>query len=247
MTLEKVPQRKRSFYEKYIKRLLDIICALLAIVVFCWLYAIIAILVRTKLGSPVLFKQPRPGLIDPKTGQERIFNMYKFRSMSDDRDANGNLLPDEVRLGKFGKALRATSLDELPELYNILKGDMSIIGPRPQLVRDMVFMDDRTRMRHTAKPGLSGLAQVEGRNAITWSQKFEWDLKYIEKVSFLGDLKILVKTVLKVFIPKAAEATETDVTDDYGDALLKAGEVSREKYDALQVQAIELLEEKKKK
>ena len=170
MTLEKVPQRKRSFYEKYIKRLLDIICALLAIVVFCWLYAIIAILVRTKLGSPVLFKQPRPGLIDPKTGQERIFNMYKFRSMSDDRDANGNLLPDEVRLGKFGKALRATSLDELPEAFNILKGDMSVIGPRPQLVRDMVFMTSAQRMRHTAKPGLSGLAQVMGRNAITWEE-----------------------------------------------------------------------------
>lgn len=239
-------KRKQGFYEKYIKRLLDIICSFLAIVVFSWLYVIIAVIVRIKMGSPVLFKQPRPGMIG-KDGKERIFDMYKFRTMTDARDENGELLPDEQRLPKFGKMLRATSLDELPEAFNILKGDMSIIGPRPQLVRDMVFMDDRTRMRHTAKPGLSGLAQVEGRNAITWSQKFEWDLKYIEKVSFLGDLKILVKTVLKVFIPKAAEATETDVTDDYGDALLKAGEVSREKYDALQVQAIELLEEKKKK
>ncbi len=160
-------QRDMGFYEKYIKRLLDIICSLLVIVIFCWLYAIIAIIVRVKMGSPVLFKQPRPGLIDPKSGRERIFDMYKFRTMTDERDADGNLLPDEQRLPKFGKMLRATSLDELPEAFNILKGDMSVIGPRPQLVRDMVFMDERIRMRHTAKPGLSGLAQVNGRNAIT--------------------------------------------------------------------------------
>lgn len=236
-------KRKQGFYEKYIKRLLDIICSFLAIVVFSWLYLIIAIVVRIKMGSPVLFKQPRPGMINPRTGKEQIFDMYKFRTMTDARDENGELLPDEQRLPKFGKMLRATSLDELPEAFNILKGDMSIIGPRPQLVRDMVFMDDKTRMRHTAKPGLSGLAQVEGRNAITWEQKFEWDIKYIEQVSFINDLKILVKTVLKVFIPKAAEATETDVTDDYSDALLKAGEVSREKYDALQAQARNLIKE----
>ena len=236
-------KRKQGFYEKYIKRLLDIICSFLAIVVFSWLYVIIAIIVRIKMGSPVLFKQPRPGMINPKTGKERIFDMYKFRTMTDERDENGNLLPDEQRLPKFGKMLRATSLDELPEAFNILKGDMSIIGPRPQLVRDMVFMDDRTRMRHTAKPGLSGLAQVEGRNAITWEQKFEWDIKYIEHVSFVNDLKILVKTVLKVFISKAAEATETDVTDDYGDWLLRTGEVSKSKYDALQEHARNILEE----
>ncbi len=127
--------RKCGFYERYIKRLLDIICSMTAIIIFGWLYIIIAILVRVKLGSPVLFKQPRPGKIDLKTGHEKIFYMYKFRSMSDERDENGNLLPDEVRIGKFGKALRATSLDELPEAFNIMKGDMSVIGPRPQLVR----------------------------------------------------------------------------------------------------------------
>lgn len=235
--------RKKGFYEKYIKRLLDIICSLLAIIVFSWLYLIIAIVVRVKMGSPVVFKQPRPGIIDPKTGKEKIFNMYKFRTMSDARDEQGNLLPDEVRLGKFGRALRASSMDELLEAFNILKGDMSLIGPRPQLVRDMVFMTDEQRMRHTAKPGLSGLAQVKGRNSITWEDKIEWDLKYIENVSFINDLKIIFLTVKKVF-GREESSEEIDVTDDYGDALLKAGKVSREKYDALQAYAKHLLEDR---
>ena len=193
------------------------------------------------MGSPVLFKQPRPGLI--KNGKEQIFDMYKFRSMTNERDAQGNLLPDNQRLPAFGKMLRATSLDELPEVFNILKGDMSVIGPRPQLVRDMVFMSDEQRMRHTAKPGLSGLAQVKGRNAITWEDKLNWDLKYIEQVSFFGDVKILLETVKKVFVPNAAEAAETDVTVDYGDALLKAGKISASRYDDLQVQAKKLITE----
>lgn len=238
--------RKRGFYEKYVKRLLDIICSLLAIVVFCWLYLIIAVVVRVKMGSPVLFKQPRPGLIDPKTGREQIFDMYKFRTMTDERDENGELLPDEKRLPAFGKMLRATSLDELPEALNILKGDMSVVGPRPQLVRDMVFMSDKQRMRHTAKPGLSGMAQVMGRNAITWEDKINWDLKYIEKVSFLGDLKIVWLTVKKVF-GKGESSDELDVTDDYGDALLKNGKVSKEKYDALQAEAKNILAEHERK
>ena len=232
--------RKRGFYEKYVKRLLDIVCSLLAIIVFGWLYIIIAFLVRIKMGSPVVFKQPRPGIIDPKTGKERIFDMYKFRTMTDARDANGNLLPDEERLGKFGKALRGSSMDELLEAFNILKGDMSIIGPRPQLVRDMVFMSDEQRMRHTAKPGLSGLAQVMGRNAITWEDKLDWDLKYIEKVSFWNDLKILLLTVKKV-IGHSEGSEELDVTDDFGDALLKAGKVSKEKYESLQDEAKHIL------
>lgn len=234
--------RKQGIYEKYMKRVFDIICALLAIVVFCWLYAIIAVLVRVKLGSPVLFKQPRPGKIDPKTGREKIFYMYKFRSMSDERDENGNFLPDDVRLGKFGKALRATSLDELPEAFNILKGDMSIIGPRPQLVRDMVFMTDEQRMRHTAKPGLSGLAQVNGRNDITWEEKLDWDLNYIEKVSFLGDVKIIFQTVMKAFV-KQEGITDGDLATayDYGDWLLKEGKVSKEEYIKKQDKAKELL------
>lgn len=228
-------ERKCGFYELYIKRLMDIVCSLAAIIVFSWLYIIVAVLVRVKLGSPVLFKQPRPGKIDPKTGREKIFYMYKFRSMSDDRDENGNLLPDDVRLGKFGKALRATSLDELPEAFNILKGDMSIIGPRPQLVRDMVFMTDEQRMRHTAKPGLSGLAQTRGRNALSWDAKLATDLEYIENISFLGDVKIIINTVKQVFFKErgieGGTVDEVDITDDFGDYLLKAGRVSKEEYD----------------
>ena len=236
-------QRKIGFYEKYGKRALDIFCALLAILLFGWLYAALAILVRVKMGKPVLFRQPRPGMVDPKTGEERIFDMYKFRTMTDDADPDGKLLPDEKRLNKFGRMLRATSLDELPEVFNILKGDMSVIGPRPQLVRDMVFMTPEQRMRHTAKPGLSGLAQVMGRNAISWEEKFQWDLKYIEKVSFWGDLKLVWMTFAQVFIRKnMTESTkEIDLALDYGDAMLKDGKVSREEYDALQSQAEELL------
>ena len=168
--------------------------------------------------------------------------MYKFRSMSDERDVDGNLLPDEIRLGKFGKALRATSLDELPEAFNILKGDMSIIGPRPQLVRDMVFMTDEQRMRHTAKPGLSGLAQVNGRNDISWEEKLNWDLKYIEKVSFLGDVKIIFQTVMKAFV-KQEGITDGDMATayDYGDWLLKEGKVSKEVYDELQKETVDCL------
>lgn len=235
-------ERKRGFYEKYIKRLLDIICSLLAIIVFSWLYIIIAIVVRIKMGSPIIFRQARPGLINPKTGRECIFEMYKFRTMTDERDMNGELLPDEARLPAFGRMLRATSLDELPEAFNILKGNMSVIGPRPQLVRDMVFMTDEQRMRHTAKPGLSGLAQVMGRNAITWEDKINWDLKYIENVSFIGDCKIVWMTVKKVF-GNGEKSEELDVTDDYGDSLLKSGKVSRSKYDALQAYARNLIKE----
>lgn len=229
-------QRKKGIYERFIKRFLDIVCSSMAIVVFSWLYVIIAIIVRIKMGSPVLFKQPRPGMIDPKTGKERIFEMYKFRTMTNEKDENGNLLPDEIRLPKFGKMLRATSLDELPEAFNILKGDMSVIGPRPQLVRDMVFMSDEQRMRHTAKPGLSGLAQVMGRNSITWEDKIKWDLKYIENVSFCQDIRIVLLTIKKVF-GKGQSVEETDVTDDYGDALLKEGKISKSEYDELRMHA----------
>ena len=235
-------ERKIGFYEKYVKRVLDIICSLLAIIVFSWLYVIIAVIVRVKMGSPVLFKQPRPGLI--KNGKETIFDMYKFRTMTDERDDQGNLLPDEKRLPKFGAMLRRTSLDELPEVFCILKGDMSVIGPRPQLVRDMVFMSDEQRMRHTAKPGLSGLAQTKGRNAISWEDKLNWDLKYIEKVTFWGDVKLVLETVRTAFI-KAEGITdgENATALDYGDALLRDGRVSREEYDELQTQARNILAE----
>lgn len=234
--------RKMGFYERYIKRAIDIFCSGLAIIVFCWLYAIIALLVRIKLGSPVLFTQYRPGLIDPKTGKERIFKMYKFRTMTDKKDAEGNLLPDEVRLTKFGAWLRSTSLDELPEVFCILNGTMTLIGPRPQLVRDMVFMSEEQRMRHTAKPGLSGLAQVSGRNAISWDRKLQYDLEYIKQVSFVGDLKILFKTVEKAFIKQEGITEEGSVTAaDYGDYLLQTKQIRKEEYDKKQDEAKELL------
>lgn len=219
-----------GIYEKYIKRPQDFVFALIAMIVLSPVLLIIAILVRVKLGSPVLFTQVRPGR------DEKIFKLYKFRTMTDKKDENGNLLPDSIRLTSFGKKLRATSLDELPELFNILKGDMSVIGPRPFLVRDMVFMSDEIRMRHTVRPGLSGLAQVNGRNAITWEDKFKWDLEYINKISFINDLKILLATVCKVF-GKRESSEELDVTDDYGDWLLKEGKVSVEEYDMLQEKA----------
>ena len=231
--------KKQGIYERYIKRLLDVICALAALIVFGWLYIIVAVLVRVKLGSPVLFTQPRPGK------DEKIFKLYKFRTMTDARDENGKLLPDDVRLTKFGKALRSTSLDELPEAFNILKGDMSVIGPRPQLVRDMVFMTPEQRLRHTVRPGLSGLAQTRGRNALSWDGKLETDLEYIQHVTFLGDLKIIFDTVKQVFFRQKglenSDVDEVDITDDFGDFLLKAGRVSMEEYAEKQAEARELL------
>lgn len=227
---------KIGIYEKYVKRVIDIVCALAAIIVFSWLYLIVAILVKIKLGSPVLFKQPRPGK------NEKVFNMYKFRTMTDEKDENGNLLPDETRLTKFGKWLRSTSLDELPEAFNILNGSMSVIGPRPQLVRDMVFMTPEQRKRHAVKPGLSGLAQVNGRNAIGWEKKLNYDLEYIKKISFLGDLKIIFQTVEKAFL-KQEGITEVDMAtaEDLGDYLLRTGKVTKEEYDKKQVEAKEIL------
>lgn len=233
---QQIVPHKKGFYEKYIKRPLDVICALLAIICFFWLYAIIAILVRIKLGSPVIFKQMRPGL------NEKIFPLYKFRTMTDERDENGELLPDEIRLTKFGKWLRSTSLDELPEAFNILNGTMSVIGPRPQLVKDMVFMTDKQRMRHTVKPGLSGLAQVNGRNGISWEEKLDWDLKYIEKITFLGDMKAIIDTVGKAFVKKEGINREGTVSDmDFGDWLLSEGAVSKEEYDERQAEAKRIL------
>lgn len=237
-------QRKIGFYEKYIKRFLDIICSLLFIIIFCWLYGIIAVIVRIKMGSPVIFKQLRPGIV--RDGTETIFDMYKFRSMTDERGRDGELLPDDQRLSKFGAILRSTSLDELPELFDILKGDMSMVGPRPQLVRDMVFMSDEQRMRHTAKPGLTGLAQVKGRNAITWEEKLDWDLRYIEHVTFWGDMRILFETVVTVFKRNGITDGENATVLDYGDALLKSGKVSQAKYDVLQAYAKNLIKEHEK-
>lgn len=235
--------RRISFYEKYIKRIFDIICSVLAITVFWWLYVIIAILVRIKLGSPILFTQYRPGIIDQRTGKEKIFKLYKFRTMIDKRDSNGELLPDNLRMTKFGAWLRSTSLDELPEVISILKGDMSVIGPRPQLVRDMVFMSNKQRMRHTVKPGLSGLAQIMGRNAISWDKKLKYDLHYLKHISFKNDLYILLNTVIKAFLKKEGITEEGKVTSsDYGDYLLSNNRISREEYDKMHKKAERILE-----
>lgn len=181
-----------SFYAKYIKRFLDILISLVAIFVLSPVLIIVAILVRSKLGSPILFRQQRPGM------DEKVFEMMKFRSMTDEMDAEGNLLPDDVRLISFGKALRATSLDELPELFNILKGDMSLIGPRPLLVKYLPLYNDEQRKRHLVRPGLTGYAQVNGRNAQTWKQRFAYDVEYVEKVSLFFDITVLFRTVITV-------------------------------------------------
>lgn len=180
---------KDGIYCRYLKRILDIFCALAAMTVFCWLYAIVAILVRIKLGSPVIFCQERPGK------DEKIFKLYKFRTMTDARDENGDLLPDRLRLTKFGRLLRSTSLDELPEAWNILKGDMSVIGPRPLLVKYLPRYNAEQHRRHDVRPGLSGWAQVNGRNALTWEEKFKLDVWYTEHVSFALDVKTLLLTV----------------------------------------------------
>ncbi|MGU9349364.1 sugar transferase [Clostridium perfringens] len=229
-------KREQTVYERYIKRVLDLIWAILAIVVFWWLYIIIAILVKIKLGSPVIFKQQRPGL------NEKVFSLYKFRTMTDERDENGNLMPDEVRLTKFGKWLRSTSLDELPEVFNIINGDMSVIGPRPQLVRDMVFMTEEQRERHSVRPGLSGLAQVNGRNSISWENKLNYDLQYIKKITFLGDVKIIIQTVQKAFIKQEGISEDGMATaEDLGDYLLRTKQVEKSQYDSLQAMAKEII------
>ena len=199
-------------YEKYLKRPLDFCCGLAAVIVFWWLYAIVAILVRVKLGSPVLFAQERPGKIDPKTGKEKIFKLYKFRTMTDARDENGKLLPDDVRLTKFGRLLRTTSLDELPEAFNIIKGDMSVIGPRPLLVKYLPRSTAEQRRRHEVRPGLSGYAQVNGRNTVSWEEKFKLDVEYVDHITFLGDVKIVLDTVLKAFIKREGISSESSST-----------------------------------
>ncbi len=185
-------ERRRGFYERFVKRPQDFLCALAALVVLSPVLLILTLLVRAKLGAPVFFTQDRPG----KDG--KIFKLYKFRTMLDAYDANGEPLPDDVRLTSFGKKLRATSLDELPELINILKGDMSVVGPRPLLVRYLPRYNERQARRHEVRPGFTGLAQVNGRNALSWEEKFEWDVRYVDNVSFLGDWKIIFKTVWTV-------------------------------------------------
>lgn len=203
-----------GIYERFIKRPFDFLCAFLAIVVFFWLYIIVAVLVKVKLGSPVLFTQERPGRIDPKTGEEKIFKLYKFRTMTDERDENGELLDDEIRLTKFGKFLRNSSLDELPEAFNILKGDMSVVGPRPLRVKYIPRYNETQRRRHEVRPGLTGWAQVNGRNGITWQKKFEYDVEYVDSISFLGDIKIIFQTVINV-LKSSSDGEGIDVDEEF--------------------------------
>ena len=193
-------------YECWFKRPIDIFCALAAIVVFWWLYILVAVLVRVKLGSPVIFRQKRPGK------DEKIFELYKFRTMTDEHDENGVLLPDEVRLTKFGKFLRSTSLDELPEAFNILKGDMSVVGPRPLLVEYLPYYTEEERHRHDVRPGLTGLAQVNGRNNLTWEQKFAYDLEYAREISLIADIRIILMTVQKV-VKRSDVSVDTQSTE----------------------------------
>ena len=201
--------KKPTLYSKFIKRFLDILLSLTILILFCWLYAIVAILVRVKLGSPIIFRQARPGK------DEKIFHMFKFRTMTDEKDENGNLLPDEIRLTRFGLLLRKTSLDELPEFINILKGDMSFIGPRPLLVKYLPYYNDRERLRHSVRPGLTGYAQAHGRNAISWEKKFEYDVYYVEHLSFLTDVKVVIDTVKTLFSHDQVVLNALEDFDEY--------------------------------
>ncbi len=206
--MEKV---KKGPYALFFKRFFDVLCSLIVLVLFFWIYAIVALLVRIKLGSPVLFKQERPGRIDPKTGKERIFRLCKFRTMTDAKDEKGDLLPDSERLTPFGSWLRKTSLDEIPELVNVLKGDMSLIGPRPLLVKYLDRYNEEQHHRHDVRPGLTGYAQAHGRNSLSWEDKFAMDVWYTKNVTFANDIKIIFATI-KTVITKEGINSETSAT-----------------------------------
>ena len=229
-------------YSAFLKRGFDFFLSLLAILVLSPILLILTFIGAVVMKGNPFFTQLRPGKIDKKTGREKIFRLIKFRTMTNAKDKEGNLLPDEKRLVKYGRFLRSTSLDELPELINILIGNMSIVGPRPQLVRDMVFMTDEQRKRHTVRPGLTGLAQVSGRNNITWEEKFEYDLKYINNgITLIGDTKIILATALKV-VKRSNTVREGTVSDiDFGDWLLEQGTVDRPEYEEKQKEAKDLM------
>lgn len=228
-------------YEKILKRVFDFTFSVIAVILFFPLLVILALIGAIAMKGNPFFTQPRPGKINSKTGKEEIFKLIKFRTMSNAKDEKGNLLPDSVRLNAYGRFLRSTSLDELPSFLNIIKGDLAIVGPRPQLVRDMVFMTEEQRRRHTVRPGLTGLAQVNGRNNITWEQKFEYDLSYIKRITFLSDLKIIFQTVLKVLKRSDIVREGTDSDMDYGECLLKNKKILQEEYNRKQNEANEIL------
>lgn len=235
-TLSRGKHNNNGLYERIFKRFMDFSLSIIAIIIFSPLLIIVAILVRFKLGSPVLFKQKRPGL------NEKIFTMYKFRTMTEENDKNGNKLPDNARLTKFGRMLRSTSLDELPELFNIVKGDMSIVGPRPQLVRDLVFMTSVQRKRHMIRPGLTGWAQVNGRNNVTWEEKLSLDLYYLNNVKLIFDLKIILKTLSKVLRKEDVSTEGLETSEDLGDYMLRIGKVDIKQYKENQELCTKLLE-----
>ena len=224
-----------GIYTKHIKRAMDFFLSFCAIVVLSPILLILTVVGAIAMKGNPFFTQLRPGK------NEKIFKLIKFRTMTCEKDKNGNLLPDDKRLTGYGKFIRSTSLDELPELINILIGDMAVIGPRPQLVRDMVFMTERQRMRHKVRPGLSGLAQISGRNAINWENKLEYDIEYIQNITFLGDWKIIFLTVLKVFKREDISADGMETAEDLGDYLLENGIVDKKIYDEKQADALELL------
>ena len=228
-------------YRRYIKRLFDIAISLVVIVVLSPVYLILLIAGAIMMKGNPFFIQPRPGMVNPKTGQERIYRMIKFRSMTCECDQDGKLLPDEQRLTKYGTFIRKTSLDELPEFFQVFTGKMSLVGPRPQLVRDMVFMTEEQRRRHLVRPGITGLAQINGRNCIQWEEKLAYDMEYVEHMSFLQDLKIMIITVVKIFKTESICYEDMATAEDFGDYLLRCGRVTREEYDNRRKQAEELL------
>lgn len=231
----------RRLYISIFKRFLDILLSALALIVLFPVFAFVALLVKVKLGSPLIFRQVRPGKKD-SSGNEKLFTLYKFRSMTDERDKNGKLLPDEVRLTRFGQRLRDTSLDELPELLNILKGDMSIIGPRPLLVRDVVFMTEEQRHRHDIRPGLSGWAQVNGRNCIEWEDKLGYDLEYLKKIELGFDVRVIFITIKKVLKTESITYEGMATAEDFGDYMLRTGKIDKVKYDEKLKEAKRFLE-----
>ena len=224
-------------YSKFFKRFFDIVLSGLAMLILSPVLLVLIVLVAIFLGRPVLFKQVRPGY------KNKLFCMQKFRTMTNAYDKEGNLLPDSERMTKFGRSLRSLSLDELPELWNIFTGKMSIVGPRPQLVKDLVFFDDEIAKRQSVRPGLTGLAQVSGRNNATWDERFECDLKYVQKITFWGDLKILFKTVGKVFSRSDVATDGMDTSEDYGDYLLRLGRIDQATYDEKVAKSKEMIKE----